>query len=456
MTKQAIFIYDVSTCNRRKLDCQRLYEYFWKNHYPIVTNPVEADVILLVTCAYSTKHAELSLQAVKRFSMYNAEVVVIGCLPAIEPEQLRDIFDGKIVFTEQLSCIQDLFPGDTVNFEDITDAHSPWQNIYEFETISALKRIFPTWMLPDNIKGRFGHRLQSLLLQSKSTNCKSNLVKFLLAKRIKEKLNLPLQLHGEAFFIRTSWGCLGNCSYCVIKKAIGPLRSKSIKDVVSDFGTGLRLHYTNFIFDADDTGSYGLDMGTTFPVLLENILSIKGDYKIHIRNIHPTWVVAYAESLEAMVQSGKIQGIGCSIQSGNPRILQLMHRYADTEKVKTTLQNLQQACPDLVLATECINGFPTETFEEFQDTLQFLNEVNFSLGYIFPFSSRPGTPAERLEPKIEADEIKARMTYADKYLRKNGYENIILKKHNIMLFSKNSPTFSLTDSSKSFCLATID
>jgi tRNA A37 methylthiotransferase MiaB len=456
MTKQAIFIYDVSTCNRRKLDCQRLYEYFWKNHYPIVTNPVEADVILLVTCAYSTKHAELSLQAVKRFSKYRAEVVVIGCLPAIEPEQLRNIFNGKIVSTEHLNRIQELFPGNIVNFEEMTDAHSPWQNIFEFETISALKRTFPTGTLPDKIKSKIGLNFQSLLLQSKSTNCKNNLAKFLLAKRIKEKLNLPLQLHNEAFFIRTSWGCLGNCSYCVIKKAIGPLRSKPIKDVISDFETGLRLHYTNFIFDADDIGSYGLDIGTTFPVLLQNILTIKGDYKIHIRNIHPTWVVTYVESLKSMVQSGKIQGIGCSIQSGNPRILRLMHRYPDTEKVKTTLQDLQQSCPNLVLATECINGFPTETFEEFQDTLQFLNEVNFSLGYIFPFSSRPGTPAERLEPKIKIDEIKARMTYADQYLRKNGYENIILKKHNILLFSKNSPTFSLTDSSKSFCLATID
>ena len=156
------------------------------------------------------------------------------------------------------------------------------------------------------------------------------------------------------------------------------------------------------------------------------------------------------------MKKGKIQGFGCSIQSGNPRVLKLMQRYSDTEKITNTFYDLLDSYPNLIFATECINGFPTETKEEFKNTLDFIKDVNFSLGYIFPFSCRPDTIAEKLEPKVTNDEILSRMKYAKHYLKDIGYNTSILKNYNILIFYKPSLTFKVDNRTKSFCLSTID
>lgn len=456
MKKQAIFIYEISTCNRRKLDGSKLYEYFLKNNHKIVHSPREADIIILITCAYSNRHAELSLQMTKKFLEYNAELIVTGCLPNIEPENLKKIFDGKTISTKDLEKIDELFPQNKVKFSEITDANILWENINEYKSVMALKTIFEKSHSLQMLQKRISNYFEKNLLQKESLNYHDYIINYLSARYIKEKWNPNFRLNEDAYFIKSSEGCLGNCSYCVIKNAIGPLRSKSLDTIVAEFKNGLNLKYKNFIFDADDVGAYGIDTGSNFSELLDKITNISGDYKIFIRNIHPIWVVKYIDHLEELLKKDKIRGIGCSIQSGNQRILQLMRRFSDTEKMKDAFYKLHEASTDILLATECINGFPTETREEFKETLDFIKEVDFDLGYIFPFSSRPGSIADQLEPKIEHDEILVRMKYAKEFLGKIGYNNSFLKNHKILFFSKTSRLLKLDDGAKSFCLSTID
>jgi tRNA-2-methylthio-N6-dimethylallyladenosine synthase len=108
------------------------------------------------------------------------------------------------------------------------------------------------------------------------------------------------------------------------------------------------------------------------------------------------------------------------------------------------------------VATECINGFPTETKEEFQSTLDFIKEVGFDWGFIFPFSARRGSESEKIEPKVPEEEILVRMKYARDYLKKIGYNSSTFKKHNILAFSKDSFDVKLDEGVKSFCFSTID
>ena len=456
MKKQAVFIYEISTCNRRKLDGYKLYEYFTKNNYRIVNNPKLADFIILITCAYSNKHNELSLEMTKKFLEYNAELIVVGCLPNIDKENLRNIFEGKTIGTNELEKIDDFFPKNKLKFSDLKDANSPWENVDEYESIISLKKMLKNSQTATKLQNGLSNYLEKKFLHKKSANYHETVFNYITAKYVKEKWNPNYSIYKDAYFIRPSWGCLSNCSYCVIKNAIGPLKSKSLDVVITEFRNGLNLKYNNFIFDADDIGAYGIDIGTTLSELLDKITDIPGDYKIHIRNINPVWIVKYANGLEKVIRKNKIKGIGCSIQSGNPRILKLMQRYSDTEKIKDAFFKLFESCPDLILGTECISGFPTETMYEFTETLDFIKEIDFSLGYIFPFSCRSGTAAEKINPKIPDNEISYRMRYARKYLKKIGYNNSFIKNYKILLFTKDSPEFQIDNQTKIFCLSTLD
>ena len=452
MGRQTVFIYEVSTCNRRKLDAFKLSRYFVKNNCQIVDDPTKADIIILITCAYSAEHANQSLQMVNRFLGYDAELIVGGCLPAIEEERLRELFNGKTIVTSELEKIDEFFPENRVSFANIEDANTLWENINKHKLIKIFEKFFGKLLPLQRLFDTFSRCLTNLLYDG-AINYQKIIKNHLFAKYIKKRWFSSIRLYEDVFYIRPAWGCLGNCSYCVIKKAIGSIRSKPLDTIISEFKNGLKSEYKNFVLDADDLGAYGIDIGSNLPELLDKLTSIPGDYKIHIRNIHPVWVVKYIDPLESILKRNKIQGFGSSIQSGNPRILKLMHRFSDVKKMEEAFCRLREACPDLMLVTECINGFPTETREEFKETLDFIKEIDFSLGYIFPFSSRPGTFAESLEPKISNDEIILRMKYAKRYLRKAGYNTLFLKRHNIMVFSKKFST--LDEGAKSFCLSTI-
>jgi len=200
------------------------------------------------------------------------------------------------------------------------------------------------------------------------------------------------------------------------------MHSKPLNECIDEFRKGLDHGYKNFILDADDIGCYGMDTGSSFTELLNKVTDFEGDYHIDIHYLHPHWVVKHVDAIEKILPKGKVSRILSSIQSGNPRILRLMHRYPDTEKLKEVYMRLKKIDPDLFLETEIICGFPTETMEEFQDTLDFIVDVRFGWGAIFPFSCKVGTVAESIEPKIEDSEIVRRIKYAKKFLRKNNYD----------------------------------
>jgi tRNA A37 methylthiotransferase MiaB len=133
-----------------------------------------------------------------------------------------------------------------------------------------------------------------------------------------------------------------------------------------------------------------------------------------------------------------------------------MQRYPDIEKIKSAYSKLRESYPNLLLATECINGFPTETYEEFEETLHFIKESNFQVGYIYSFSCRPGTVAEKLEPKVPAYEISTRMKFAKNYLKAIGYHCSFFKRQGLLIFSHHSIDFENDEDVRSFCFATLN
>jgi len=401
-----IFIYAGNACERRKLDVRRISNYLSINGYEIITNPRKADIIIVSTCGADNFLAEESFKNINRFKKFDAELIVAGCIPETDKERLKKTFDGKTVVTNDLDKIDTYFPENKIKFNEIEDCNLPLISIDESKPSDVFKKLFissvPTkklyaGILNHSMKNIFGEHHLAL----------GNL------------LDIPLD---DFYLLRISWACSQNCSYCAIKRALGKFHSKHIDQIINEFKNGLDKGFTNFFITADDTGAYGVDFGRTFPELLDKITEIKGDYNIGIHALNPRWLVKYIDEIEEILKRGKIKCLNMPIQSGNSRVLKLMNRFYDIDKIRDAYIGVKKAYPDLSTLTHCIVGFPTEKEEEFKNTLEFIKETEIDVGYLIPMSIRPNTRAESIEPKIPMEEITRRIEYGKKYLRHLGYK----------------------------------
>jgi tRNA A37 methylthiotransferase MiaB len=206
--------------------------------------------------------------------------------------------------------------------------------------------------------------------------------------------------------------------------AIGSHKSKPLNQCIEEFKNGLKKDYKFFLINADDIGAYGLDIGCNFPELLDKLTIIKGDYKIKIANLNPRWFIKFIDDLQEIFKRKKITHICIPIQSGNNRILKKMQRFSDTEQIKQAFQKLHKTSPEVLVSTHIMAGFPTETEEEFNESLSFIKKCNLNAGQVIPFSCKTNTKAETLNPKITDDEMIKRLNHAKNYLKNEGY-NII-------------------------------
>jgi MiaB/RimO family radical SAM methylthiotransferase len=402
-------------CERRLLDTKRFSEYLIKNNYSITNKPENADLIILVSCSFIDRLTNEALNKIITFQKQcDAELIVAGCLPAIDKEKLDHIFTGKTVITSYLNGdmnkIDILFPENKIKFRDMQDA-----NTYELNYEEKTKFLIGGY-----------HKI-------KRYACKNLFGRHSL---------FYSPLYEKSFYIRISWGCLGNCSYCGIKKAVVPFESKPIEQCIKEFEKGLQEGYETFILSGDDTGAYGSDVNSTFPALLDNMTKLTGEYNITIRDLNPFWLVKYIEDLEEIFKRNKITYLDVPIQSGASRILKLMNRYSNIELMKDAFIRLKRISPNAVINTHYIVGFPSETEEEFKQTLSFIKEVSFDNIIVIPFSLKTGTKAERIEPKITDEEISKRVDYAKYYFKKTGYHTKIKPVANYLLAGKKILSFS--------------
>jgi tRNA A37 methylthiotransferase MiaB len=410
-----IYVYTNTNCRRRLLDANKLQLYFYKNNYTLVKKPKDSDFIIYITCAYRNEITNDTLTKIKDFQKYKAELIVAGCLPVIEEIKLNQIFKGKTISTKNLDKIDVIFPNNKIKFSSLTDAEaiSPEQYITYHEENYKLKN-FP-------------------FLNKYYNYFKENFIFYLLNKHL---LIYLFPSKPDFYHVRISWGCMGNCSYCGIKKAIGTLKSKPINECVYDFEKGLKSKYKMFVITADDVGAFGVDIGSNFPTLLDKLTSFEGEYEISVQDLDPRWVVKYIDELEPIFKKGKITSVNIALQSGCEKILKLMNRYHDIEKIKESLIRLKNSSTKLSLDTHFILGFPTETDDDFLQTIDYIKKIDFNMGFIYRFSCKTGTEAEKIEPKVSDDDVIKRMNCAKKLLKNQEYKVITLSKNSFYTFYK--------------------
>jgi len=416
--KTSVYI-ETLACERRLIDAQKIRTYFTKNNYDIVDNPKEARFIVFITCGFTNAVANECFVKIEKYKKYDGELIVVGCIPETHGEKLKEIFNGTTITTKNLESIDEVFQGNAIKFTSIKDDNAMLRNS-RYQSI------------PDYVK----YLVERFWLTRKIT---SRLINHALLK-ITGKLiykTFPFNrffVERSCFYIMISRGCIHNCTYCIIRKAIGPLKSKSIDQCYSEFKSGIKQGYKTFILEADDVGPYGVDIDRTLPELLRKLTDVAGHYSIELRNTHPYWLLKYKEELEEIVKSKKISSIFFSIQSGSDRILKLMKRNYTSKEIKNLVQRLKEIHPDIKIGVDILIGFPSETIEDFHETLSLFDTIPMDFGDIIPFSCHEETAASKLEPKVSEQEKKRRIKEAIQFLRKRNYFALINRKQGSISF----------------------
>ncbi|MCL4429333.1 MAG: tRNA (N(6)-L-threonylcarbamoyladenosine(37)-C(2))-methylthiotransferase [Candidatus Bathyarchaeota archaeon] len=344
-------------CSSNIADGETLSGCLKQAGYTLTTSETEADLIIYNSCAVKGPTENRIIDDIKG-APKNKKIVVAGCLPKISFERLsREVyFDGAV--------------GPALGGEIV------------------------------DVVGR-------VLAGEKVTD--------LASKKENPLLSLPHQRTNPVVsIVPINFGCLGSCAYCCVVQARGHLRSYSIKDITerveADFDSGAR----EFWLTSQDTASYGRDVKADLAALLVAVGGLKGDFRVRVGMMTPNLVTDIEERLICAFESERVfKFLHLPIQSGDNTVLKNMRRFYTVEQFKATVEAFRETFPDLTVATDIIVGYPGETEQAFENTLQLLREVEPDITNVSKFFARPKTAAWGIrEGLVDKEETKRRSTIA--------------------------------------------
>ena len=217
----------------------------------------------------------------------------------------------------------------------------------------------------------------------------------------------PSRKEGINAWISIMRGCDKFCTFCIVPFTRGRERSRSIDSIISEANQAVTDGFIEITLLGQNVNSYNHE-GEGFHVLLDEVAKLKGLKRIRYTSPHPQDMTK--EVLNVMAKHKSICNyVHLPLQAGNDRILNRMNRtYTKSEFISLATQ-IRDSLPNVGLSTDIIVGFPGETSEEFNDTLDVMEKVHFDSAYTFKYSSRPGTKAAEYEDIISEEEKQSRL-----------------------------------------------
>ncbi len=209
--------------------------------------------------------------------------------------------------------------------------------------------------------------------------------------------------------VNIMFGCNNFCSYCIVPYVRGRERSRRPGEIIGEIKNLVEDGVVEVMLLGQNVNSYGkgLDEPLNFAELLEEVEKIEGLERIRFMTSHPKDLSD--ELIEVMAKSKKIcRHLHLPLQSGSSRILKAMNRRYTKEQYLALAEKIKTAIPDISLTTDIIVGFPGETEEDFQETLDVVRKVRFDSAFTFIYSKRTGTPAAAMENQVTEDVVKNR------------------------------------------------
>lgn len=355
-------------CSANQADSEVLSGCLAKAGYELISSVKEADVIVVNTCAVKGPTENRVIDALKRIPR-GKKLIVAGCLPHVSFERLcREVcFDG---------AVGSAVGNDIVGIVD---------RVMAGEKVVAL----------------------STKLEAKPSLC------------------LPrVRSNPVVSVIPINYGCLGSCTYCCVVFARGRLRSYDPEEVVERMQQDLIAGTKEFWITSQDVACYGRDIGRNLADLLEQIVKIKGDFRVRVGMMTPSMITDITANLVSVFKNEKIfKFVHLPLQSGDNNILKRMNRHYDVQQFKDIVNAFRTAFPEVTLATDVICGFPGETQEAFENTLELINEVKPDIVNVSKFFPRPKTAASSMQSEfVDLPEIKRRSTAAAELAKRIAME----------------------------------
>ena len=322
-----------------------------KSGVAIVPPTENADICIINTCSVTSESDRKSGQIIRRLIKKNpsAAVVVTGCFSQIKPQSALDI-EGV-----------DLVCG---NNGKSTIAQKAISLAKEKKKVKEL-------YMPDLYSGHF----DTMYAGAPMTRTRA--------------------------FIKIQDGCDSKCAYCIIPQARGSVRSSDPKDVLAEANDIAKEGVLEIVFTGIETASYGKDFKNRYSLgdLLTEADKIEGLKRIRLGSLDPSQITQ--ELVEKIKPLGKIMNhFHISMQSGCTKTLNEMKRKYNIDMAKESLERLRQAFPNVQFSADVITGFPNETDEDFEKTLEFFKEQKFLHLHIFPYSKREGTVAAGMKNQV--------------------------------------------------------
>lgn len=338
-------------CKVNQYETQAVEQELLRRGHEIVPFSEDADAYVVNTCSVTAVGDQKSRQSVHRARRLHpgAVIAVCGCYPQTHLEDVRALDADVIAGT-----------GDRAGFADLLERAASEKQRGVHERVESVD---------DSLKRR----------------------KF----EVLPAGGLPTRTRA---MLKVEDGCVNFCTYCIIPYARGPVRSESIPDAVEQTRTLAADGYREIVITGIEISSWGRDLkdGKTLIDLIEAVCAAAPEVRIRLGSLEPRTITE-----DFCRRAAKLDNLcpqfHLSMQSGCDATLKRMNRKYTAARYLESVELLNRFFDHPAVTTDLITGFPAETEEEFAETLAFLEKCGFAAMHIFPYSVRPGTPAEKMQ-----------------------------------------------------------
>ncbi|NLY21629.1 MAG: tRNA (N(6)-L-threonylcarbamoyladenosine(37)-C(2))-methylthiotransferase MtaB [Tissierellia bacterium] len=337
-------------CKVNQYETEAMIELFEDRGYTHITDDdFASDVYLINTCTVTNLSDRKSRQFIRAAKRKNPEaiVAVVGCYSQVSPEEVAEIEGVDIIVgtTERAKIVE-------------------------------------------------------LCEEFSENRTQINIVRDIKGDRDFQPLDITNLEGMTRAYIKIQDGCNQYCSYCIIPYARGNVRSRLREDIIEEVTRLVEVGFKEVVLTGIHVASYGKDLDDYKLIdVIEDIAKIKNIERIRLSSFEPNLITE--DFVSRMKGTGKVcDHFHLSLQSGSDRVLKLMNRKYDTEIYKSKIEILRKYFPQAGITTDIIVGFPSETDEDFEDTLKYVRDIEFSKVHVFKYSMRKNTPAAKMKEQI--------------------------------------------------------
>lgn len=346
-------------CTIYKLEFNRMEQFFKSNGANIVKSPEEGDIMVLGTCAAFDADEGRSVEIMDSVKKYGKKTYIYGCLTVVNPKKVGEAV--KFPSWNAKELCENIINNGKVSWEEI--------------------------LLPYDFRTKEDYRVFN--------------------KRKK--------------FIGITKGCSFLCTYCPHRLGAGKLVSRDEEDILKQINILNKEDLNTIVLTGIDTASWGRDTGKTFSDLLKSVLEdLREDISVHIAQFNPEGLMDDFYQLVELCKDKRVKELQLPIQTTSQRLLGMMKRYYSIDSVRDFIKSVKSENNGIMFRTDIMVGFPTETVEELNDSIDFAIN-HFDEVAVYGFEMKDNTEIAALEISgYSNEEIEERRSYAYEKIREKN------------------------------------